>query len=513
MKKENSQLGTSAFKHYKDLKSVGCYWKSNLTLLHHEQTNVTCSKDEDVSFHLTLSIKKYTMFFQCLALKKILYLNYYVLFPGLYLPLALRQSPEITHKNMRNPFFDTINPFHLLIKRSNSSYLLVLSYWNYSDVYIISKQTILLWSKHPLLNLTFVITTTDHTHGVSLQKKLAQLPAVDMQKLPGSFCLIQLSFDAQSLCILHSHCAYCTVTVPKHINMQTGGLSISFLQCIQFIFVQYVVSEQFSCLRSTVVLSDELNLSYTAQDFTHTGKTKHLNNSYTPPQQQQLYTTTKTTHHRYYCTSQLLCTSIARFMLLKFSPCEFIHQQATPQNSTTKSIHLKSYTSALINLLVFSHLSPRFIQPSFDAHSQCRFTVTVPKHLHMQTGGVWMADWLEHAAQKTNIKKVKYTCQGLGNIQLDLGRESVTTPLAAARTSTSSLGFGGKVELSLFQYMNSPMVSSEDNIGGLGIYSEGKIFSSWLVLFPGGRYSTCHLDVITHVTLFYLYLSKDVIQN
>ncbi|KNZ63959.1 hypothetical protein VP01_1080g13 [Puccinia sorghi] len=49
----------------------------------------------------------------------------------------------------------------------------------------------------------------------SLQKKLAQLPAVDMQNLPGSFCcysnhspkVIQPSFDAQSLCRLHSDCA------------------------------------------------------------------------------------------------------------------------------------------------------------------------------------------------------------------------------------------------------------------------------------------------------------------
>ncbi|KNZ46371.1 putative signal peptide protein [Puccinia sorghi] len=48
----------------------------------------------------------------------------------------------------------------------------------------------------------------------SLQKKLAQLPAVGMQKLPGSFCcysnlsprVIQPSFDAQSLCIMHSEC-------------------------------------------------------------------------------------------------------------------------------------------------------------------------------------------------------------------------------------------------------------------------------------------------------------------
>ena len=51
--------------------------------------------------------------------------------------------------------------------------------------------------------------------GVTLQKKLAQLPAVDMQKVQGSlWCysnlsqrVIQPSFDEQSLCILHSDCA------------------------------------------------------------------------------------------------------------------------------------------------------------------------------------------------------------------------------------------------------------------------------------------------------------------
>ncbi|KNZ64154.1 putative signal peptide protein [Puccinia sorghi] len=56
------------------------------------------------------------------------------------------------------------------------------------------------------------------------KKKLAQLPAVEMQKLPGSFCsysnlsqrLIQPRFDAQSLFTL--------VTVPKHLHMQKDGL-------------------------------------------------------------------------------------------------------------------------------------------------------------------------------------------------------------------------------------------------------------------------------------------------
>ncbi|KNZ53653.1 hypothetical protein VP01_3173g2 [Puccinia sorghi] len=45
---------------------------------------------------------------------------------------------------------------------------------------------------------------------LSLQKKLTQLPAVDMQKVPGSFSL------------MHSHWADCTVNMPNHLHMQTG---------------------------------------------------------------------------------------------------------------------------------------------------------------------------------------------------------------------------------------------------------------------------------------------------
>ncbi|KNZ55475.1 hypothetical protein VP01_2667g1 [Puccinia sorghi] len=63
------------------------------------------------------------------------------------------------------------------------------------------------------------------------KKKIAQLPAVDMQKVPGSFCcykpspkVIQPSFAAQSLCILHSNCA-------KNSTWQTWGLSKFFVQC------------------------------------------------------------------------------------------------------------------------------------------------------------------------------------------------------------------------------------------------------------------------------------------
>ncbi|KNZ59811.1 hypothetical protein VP01_1659g2 [Puccinia sorghi] len=44
-------------------------------------------------------------------------------------------------------------------------------------------------------------------------KKLAQLPAVDIQKVPGSY-----------FSLMHSHCAYCTLTVPEHLHMQTCGV-------------------------------------------------------------------------------------------------------------------------------------------------------------------------------------------------------------------------------------------------------------------------------------------------
>ncbi|KNZ58918.1 hypothetical protein VP01_1833g2 [Puccinia sorghi] len=47
---------------------------------------------------------------------------------------------------------------------------------------------------------------------LSLQKRLAQLPVFDIHKLPESFSL------------MHSHCAYFTVTVPKHLHMQKGGV-------------------------------------------------------------------------------------------------------------------------------------------------------------------------------------------------------------------------------------------------------------------------------------------------
>ncbi|KNZ55294.1 hypothetical protein VP01_2719g2 [Puccinia sorghi] len=62
-----------------------------------------------------------------------------------------------------------------------------------------------------ICNFKFQLHLMSHT----LQKILAQLPAVDMQKVPGSFCclsphsptVIQPSFDAQSLCSLPSDCA------------------------------------------------------------------------------------------------------------------------------------------------------------------------------------------------------------------------------------------------------------------------------------------------------------------
>ncbi|KNZ46651.1 high affinity nerve growth factor receptor, partial [Puccinia sorghi] len=38
-----------------------------------------------------------------------------------------------------------------------------------------------------------------------------------------AYCTVTVH-TAQSLCILHSHCAYCTVTVPNNIHMQTCGV-------------------------------------------------------------------------------------------------------------------------------------------------------------------------------------------------------------------------------------------------------------------------------------------------
>ncbi|KNZ54756.1 hypothetical protein VP01_2862g1 [Puccinia sorghi] len=99
-----------------------------------------------------------------------------------------------------------------------------------------------------------------------------------------------------------------------------------------------------------------------------------------------------------------------------------------------KSISLKFKKS----FWFYSHLSPRLIQPSFDAqstakklaqlpsvdmqkvkqsfalmHSDCAdCKVTVPKHLHMQTGGFWMAAWLEHAACQLQTVEQVFFCSG-----------------------------------------------------------------------------------------------------
>ncbi|KNZ51970.1 hypothetical protein VP01_3747g2 [Puccinia sorghi] len=72
------------------------------------------------------------------------------------------------------------------------------------------------------------------------KKKNPQLPAVDMQKLPGSFSLIQ------------SHCEYCTVTFPKHIHMQTGGVWMT--ACLDHAACQLQAVEQvfFACIHSLV---------------------------------------------------------------------------------------------------------------------------------------------------------------------------------------------------------------------------------------------------------------------
>ena len=56
--------------------------------------------------------------------------------------------------------------------------------------------------------------------------------------------------------------------------------------------------------------------------------------------------------------------------------------------------------------------TPTFLQECFNQalmHSHCaRCTVTVPKDLHMQTGGVWMAAWLEHASRQLQAVEQVY---------------------------------------------------------------------------------------------------------
>ncbi|KNZ50927.1 hypothetical protein VP01_416g2 [Puccinia sorghi] len=70
------------------------------------------------------------------------------------------------------------------------------------------------------LNYWFLIVVL-HPSLLTLQKILAQLPAVDMQKVQqGSWCYSHLSSRVIQPC---TDCADCTVTVLKHLHMQTGG--------------------------------------------------------------------------------------------------------------------------------------------------------------------------------------------------------------------------------------------------------------------------------------------------
>ena len=57
-------------------------------------------------------------------------------------------------------------------------------------------------------------------------------------------------------------------------------------------------------------------------------------------------------------------------------------------------------------------------------HSHCAHcTVTVPKNLHMQTCGVWMAAWLEHdECQLQAVEQVSFVLKGYGLSSLSLHR-------------------------------------------------------------------------------------------
>ncbi|KNZ61171.1 putative signal peptide protein [Puccinia sorghi] len=55
-------------------------------------------------------------------------------------------------------------------------------------------------------------------------------------------------------------------------------------------------------------------------------------------------------------------------------------------------------------LVLLSPFSQSYSTKLMKSHcADC--TVTVPKHLHMQTGGIWMEAWLEHQVSCRQLRK------------------------------------------------------------------------------------------------------------
>ena len=61
-------------------------------------------------------------------------------------------------------------------------------------------------------------------------------------------------------------------------------------------------------------------------------------------------------------------------------------------------------------LWCYSNLSPRLIQPSFDAQSLCTLHSDCAKQSTHEKGGVWMAAWLEHAASQLQAVEQVFFC-------------------------------------------------------------------------------------------------------
>ena len=65
------------------------------------------------------------------------------------------------------------------------------------------------------------------------------------------------------------------------------------------------------------------------------------------------------------------------------------------------------------SLRCYSSLSPRLIQPSFDAQSLCTLQSDCTKQSTHEKDGVWMAAWLEHAAsQLQEVEQVLFCSAG-----------------------------------------------------------------------------------------------------
>ncbi|KNZ61151.1 hypothetical protein VP01_1445g1 [Puccinia sorghi] len=156
------------------------------------------------------------------------------------------------------------------------------------------------------------------------KKKLAQLPAVDMQKVPGSISL------------MHSHWADCTVTVPKIIHRKTCGVWMEA-------WLEHDACQLHAVAH--VFFLQSWKFKYHKLNFLNTNRKKKSTIS---------------------CVS-LIFYQISRWGLEIKKSTQYIrgHFQAL-DFKCHNSFDMQKVTESFC---CYSNLSPRVIQPSFNAHS------------------------------------------------------------------------------------------------------------------------------------------------